>query len=245
MPIELNLNVNPGTLSTELTIANPGIEIATEQTTQTIAADLDVISPTIAITAEIGSPTFTATMQLAADGEPGADGADGADGSVPDDEFNVMDISGILVNIFAGTPVDLGTGGTAILRWRRVGRSFDGYFQIEFKADHGDGAIGIYGPTLPFNPRLPEIVEIGNFCYCNVYETTPGAGDGFLFPVGSAVSNVGQPFPAVVFIQLSESLGDGGPNNLFIINSNPYNLAGREFLFCGRLRFEIDSAESP
>lgn len=78
-------------------------------------------------------------------------------GGVPDDAFQVDDVRVVEYNFDGSyaTEMDLGTGGYAKLRWRRVGRQIEGWVSISIAADATPAtsfAIIIHPDDLPATP---------------------------------------------------------------------------------------------
>ncbi len=151
-----------------------------------------------------------------------------------------IDFTNKIGNLFTGTPFNLGTTGEGLGRLTRIGKSVFGNLTIFFDTDHDFGAPIIISSEMPFPLRDPGVMigRTQGFSYILVAETVPGvSNDAFIFPIGCITSNVGGPEPAVVFVQLSESLGDGGINNVFT-TVNPVDLTGRAFTLFASISYE-------
>lgn len=151
-----------------------------------------------------------------------------------------IDMTNKITNLFAGVPFNLGTTGEGVARLTRIGKTVFGNITIFFDTDHDLGAPVIISNELPFPVKDPGLMigRTQGFSYILVNESVPGvSNDAFIFPVGCVTSNVGGPEPAIVFVQLSESLGDGGPNNVYS-TINPVDLTGRSFTLFASIQYE-------
>lgn len=157
---------------------------------------------------------------------------------VPDVAYTEIDMTGKIFNFLSGQYLDMGTDGFANLRWRRIGRQVEGYFASRWAANCEYGSFVFLPTDLPYFPRTPLGAEVGMFCYLQVGESSPGADDGQLLPLGSVCTDVGLGDPIIMLVQLSGALGDGGLDNIFLSNGNPIDLTGREFSVYGRIIYE-------
>lgn len=144
----------------------------------------------------------------------------GGGGGVPDEAWTQVDVTDSFASIVPGGAVSLGTGGSAHIRWTRHGRTIFGKLFASFASDHGDGFTYLdlvdAGLPTPLDPSslTPNFqVFAGAFAYLAVPETTTGAFDGWLEPLGTAIADGSPPF--LSFIQMHNVTTDGGIGNLW------------------------------
>lgn len=160
---------------------------------------------------------------------------------VPDEAWTEFDLEPCLFSIFAGTPLDLGTNGFVYARTTRVGRTVSMKGNIHFDADHADGALGMidFGlPAMPLppNPGVDVSAYVSEFAYAVYPETSPGASDGRLEPLGAALGFIGGA-SAILFVQLSRNDTDGGGGNLYQ-TTYPFDGSGRPFDIVFAINYE-------
>lgn len=184
-------------------------------------------------------------MGVSFDPNTGAIGwASGGGGGVPDEAWSEVDISNKIFDLFGGVYLDLGTGGNATLRYTRVGRHVHIKGGINFAADHATGAIVIMDFDLPIAPLIPDtskyIAFVSEFGYAVFTESSPGAADGRLEPLGPAVSYFGGP-SGIIFTQLSRNDHDGAGGNVFRTDY-PFDATGRAFSLTFSKNYEAATA---
>lgn len=186
-------------------------------------------------------------------GPAGPAGEPGADGTVPDDAL--VEVNTGLWTIDFSTPfveLDLGTGGYAGVRYRRVGRIVEGVAVIQFGTDFADTPVATFcipGSELPVIPRTTTFfggggAEVGGFGFITKAESSGGAADGYRHALIPANINIGVG-PALFFI-IGSSLNSisGGAGNIWgFADGTPIDyadLAGA--IYVGRFFYEAASA---
>lgn len=144
----------------------------------------------------------------------------------PDD---VVD-DAMLFDPFGTGTLDLGVGGTATLRVKRVGDRVRGVLYVTFGtgADLGSGGIiTIDNAFLPVPPRATpnNFAEPGGFGYISRPETAPGAGDGYILAISSAATYFGFGEPIVTFIRVTSGSLVSGIDALWLPGSPIPNAA--------------------
>lgn len=164
-------------------------------------------------------------------------------GGVPDEAWTEVDVSGLWTNLFTGgLPFFLGTNGTSVLRYTRIGRTVFVKGQIQFDTDHEDGIFTLDATQLPYLNEAPGVSIIAwasDFSYAVFPETTPGANDGRLEPLGAIIAPFGGSSGGLGFIQMSRNNTDGGLGNLFQ-TTTPFAGSGRQFYCVFSFYYEAD-----
>lgn len=145
-----------------------------------------------------------------------------------------------------GTPGEFswGTNGQSVMFWTRVGRTVILKFTVLVDVDASSGYPCLVPSQLPYPPITPLITDVGAFCYAAYGETAPGAKDGGLIPMGTAIiAGFGN---AMGFVVGSLQSHDGALDNLWAVGgglSGIYpDLTGRQFQILGMCIYEADSA---
>lgn len=190
-------------------------------------------------------------------GEAGADGVPGQDGTVPDNEFTEL-ATGLWTTDFA-TPyveLDLGTGGFAVVRYRRAGRMVEGIVCINIAADADlTGRVVGYiipGTELPYMPKSPSYgggggAEVGGFGFITKPSSVepPDPQNGYRQALIPAIINIGLGATMFFVIGSSEDNISGGAANLWGFSADTpipdAELNGS--IYVGRFFYEAADAE--
>jgi hypothetical protein len=166
-------------------------------------------------------------------------------GGVPDEAWTEVDLTNAYGNLFTGMAYSFGTDGYAFMRWARVGRQIFMKGAMHFDADADVGVPILPDTEMPYLPLPPSPgvkypAFVSEFAYAAYYETSPGATDGTLRPLGITVAYTGGG-SGLLLIQLSGNLTDGGSGNLWQ-TATPFDGTGRVFDIVYAANYEAESA---
>lgn len=126
-----------------------------------------------------------------------------------------VDVDISLYDPFGSGYLDLGVGGSAVLRARKEGCRVRGVLFVTFGTsgvDLGGGIVALDGADLPWMPRYTpgNFGEPGGFGYLSKPESGTGAGDGYLVSLASMSTYFGFGNPCVTFVRVQTSLAMAG-----------------------------------
>lgn len=176
-------------------------------------------------------------------GPAGPTGPQGEPGTIPDNALT-RTTGNPLRDGFGGN-INLGTNGTMIFRYQRVGRIVDLWIQIwadgDWSADNG-GFFLIPFADLPYTPLAVESPPSGittvNAAIATAFGYMSYAPNNPAIAAAPAVTGAGG--GSIAFIIIVND-GSGGLGNL-MSGTNPVALTGVEWQYTGYVRYEAASA---
>ena len=148
-------------------------------------------------------------------------------------------------NFIGGSPdtISLGTGGQAILFHYRVGRLIFCKLTAIVGADHEPDLWILPFSALPATPAAALITDTSSFGYVSYGETSPGAADGGLIPVGPSIV---PGFSGVAFVLGVSANHNGALSNLWATDggneSTTDDLTGKSFNILASFWYEPAAA---
>lgn len=162
------------------------------------------------------------------------------DTKLNDGAWQTHDLTNSFYDMFIVTQQSLGTTGEATMYYQKIGSKVEGWITVFCDSDHQLGSVGpcfVPGSELPYPPlAIPPIVAgmipmafTQGFGYATVPESSPGAADGIILPIGPAVSYI--PDPALLWVQMSGLPQDGQIGNIWFASGNglTYDFTGKQF----------------
>lgn len=163
------------------------------------------------------------------------------DSKLDDDTWHTHDLTNSFYDMYMGTVQSLGTNGEAKMLYQKIGRKVEGWITVAADSDHQLGAVGpcfIPGTELPHAPlATPPILAGGmipmafaqGFGYATTVQSSPGANDGIILPLGPAISYI--PNPAFLWVQMTGQQQDGEIGNVWFATGNglTYDFSGKQF----------------
>lgn len=169
------------------------------------------------------------------------------------DTWHTKDLTNSFYDLFMGTVQSLGSLGEAIMYYQKIGNKVEGWITVAADFDHQLGSVGpCYVPNteLPFLPlAIPPIIASGTmpmsftqgFGYATLPESSPGAADGIVLPLGPAISYL--PYPVFLWVQMSGLPQDGQIGNVWSASGNglTYDFTGKRFYIHSKIDYITES----
>ena len=164
-------------------------------------------------------------------------------GGPPSDAWSSVSLTSLVKGVTAGTYISLGTGGTATLRYQKIGRTVNGNLIIVFGSDHANDIPYIKSADLPaaIRPRTTANTSAAGFAYINAVETSGGADNGMVAPLGGVISMLGADQVLIWSHIIATDTSDGVLGTIWNTAGIPYNLTSRAFFLYWAFTYESET----
>lgn len=157
--------------------------------------------------------------------------------------WSSVSLTSLVKGVGAGTYISLGTGGSATMRYQKIGRTVHGHLKMVFGSDHANDLPYIESDDLPasIRPRVTADTTAAGFAYINAVETSGGADNGMVAPLGGIISMLGPDQVLIWSHIVAADTSDGGLGTIWNTAGLPYNLTGRAFFFYWAFTYESEA----